>query len=126
MVVFITGAASGLGEASLRLLLSQGCKVAATDRDLEKLRSMGLSGENLLLIQCDVAVESDVCKAVDVTVSKWGTIHVALTSAGVPWPMMTLTSKTSIDMKLFKKIMDVNVMGSMYVAKYASVVMAKN
>ena len=42
MVVFITGAASGLGEASLRLLLDSGCKVAATDRDLEKLQSLGL------------------------------------------------------------------------------------
>lgn len=124
LVIFITGGASGLGEETVRQLHSAGCKVAAADRDLEKLQAMGLEG--VLLIKCDVSKEEDVKAAIDETVAKFGTIHVAVTSAGVPWPMMTLTSKTSLDVKLFKKIMDVNVMGSIYVAKYASIVMAKN
>ena len=50
----------------------------------------------------------------------------ALASAGIATPMMTLTSKSSLNIKAFKKIMDINVMGSVYVAKYASVIMSKN
>ena len=40
--------------------------------------------------------------------------------------MITLTKKNSLDVNKFKKIMDINLMGSMYVAKYASIVMSKN
>ena len=73
-----------------------------------------------------MTIESEVKSAIDQTVAKWGTIHAVLTAAGVNWPMITLTKKNSLDMNRFKKIMDINLMGSMYVAKYASVVMSKN
>jgi len=39
---------------------------------------------------------------------------------------MTLTSKTDLDTERFKKVMEINVYGSIYVAKYAAVLMAKN
>ena len=78
------------------------------------------------MIKCDVTIESDVKSAMDQTIAKWGTVHAVLTAAGVNWPMITLTKKSSIDMERFKKIMDINLMGSMYVAKYASIAMSKN
>ena len=40
--------------------------------------------------------------------------------------MQTLTSKTSLDTKKFETVIGINVFGSMYVAKYAAVAMAKN
>jgi NAD(P)-dependent dehydrogenase (short-subunit alcohol dehydrogenase family) len=40
-------------------------------------------------------------------------------------PMLTLTSKTSLDTAKFKKILDINVMGSVYVSKYCAIEMAK-
>ena len=56
----------------------------------------------------------------------WGTIHAALACAGVAWPGLTLTSKSLLDTERFKQVIEINVYGSIYVAKYASAVMAKN
>ena len=50
----------------------------------------------------------------------------ALACAGVAWTCITMSSKGPMDTEKFKKIVDINVYGSMYVAKYASVIMAKN
>ena len=64
--------------------------------------------------------------AITATVKKFGALHVALTCAGVAWPMQTLTSKTTLDSKKFETVISINVFGSMYVAKYAAVAMSKN
>ena len=57
----------------------------------------------------------------------FGTIHVALTSAGIATVVQTLSKKLEpMNTATFDKVMQVNLMGSVYVAKYASVVMAKN
>jgi NAD(P)-dependent dehydrogenase (short-subunit alcohol dehydrogenase family) len=39
---------------------------------------------------------------------------------------MTLTSKGSLDMSIFEKVVKINLIGSAYVAKYAAVAMSKN
>ena len=62
----------------------------------------------------------------EATVARWGTIHACLTSAGVNWPVITMTPKAPMDTQKFKKVIDINLMGSVNVAKYCSVVFAKN
>jgi NAD(P)-dependent dehydrogenase (short-subunit alcohol dehydrogenase family) len=44
----------------------------------------------------------------------------------VVWPTVLLTSKKSLDIKVFKNVIDINIYGTIYVAKYASFIMAKN
>ena len=128
LVIFVTGGASGLGEETVRMLHARGCKLSIADMNEDKMNSLRneLGPERLICFKCDVSVEEDVKNAIKGTVDKFGAIHVALASAGVSWPNMTLTSKSSLDMKLFKKIFDINVFGSMYVAKYAAEFMSKN
>merc|ERR1712086_1106318 len=60
------------------------------------------------------------------TVAKFGALHVALASAGIMGSEIWLTSKSSINIKKFRKVVDINLMGGVYMAKYASVEMAKN
>ena len=48
-----------------------------------------------------------------------------VTCAGILMPMLTYSSKTTLNTDKFKKILDVNVVGSIYVAKYVSIQMAK-
>ena len=50
----------------------------------------------------------------------------ALACAGISLVSPTLTSKGSLDINSFKKVTEINVYGSVYVAKYASIVMSKN
>ena len=73
-----------------------------------------------------MSVEEDVKAAVDATVARFGRLDVALSSAGVILPSQTLTSKDSLDMARFRKTMDINVFGSVMLAKYSAVAMAKN
>ena len=74
-----------------------------------------------LMIKTDVRKEDSVKEAVASCVAHFGAVHVAIASAGVAPLGMTLTSKTSLDMNVFNFTIDVNLMGSVYLAKYAAV-----
>ena len=89
-------------------------------------KELGNDSTRLLFITVDVTREEDVKRAIDQTVEKFGTIHVALPFAGRTALTPTLTSRGSVNMKVFEKVMQINTMGSVYVAKYAAVQMSKN
>lgn len=82
--------------------------------------------ERIVCIKCNVTKAEDVKDAIDETVKAFGTIHAVLACAGVATVVPTLTSRGSLDVNLFKLTMDINVIGSVHVAKYASVIMSKN
>ena len=127
LVFFITGGASGLGEETVRRLHLEGCIVAIADMNVERLELIKSELKvRIFTVKCDVTVEEDVKNAIDCTVREFGTVHVALACAGVAWPMLTYSSKSSLDTNKFKKVVDINLYGSVYVAKYAAIVMAKN
>ena len=75
---------------------------------------------------CNVTKEEDVKNAIYGTAKEWGTVHVALACAGVAWPLLTYSPKKELDIETFRKVVDINLWGTIYVAKYASVLMAKN
>ena len=126
-VFFITGGASGLGEATVRDIHAMGAKVAIADMNLERLDLLRNElKERVITFKCDVTKEEDVKSAIEATVQAFGTIHAVLACAGIATVSPTLSSKGSLDMKLFKTAMEINVYGSMYVAKHAAVAMSKN
>ena len=71
--------------------------------------------------------EADVKEAIDKTVQKFGALHVAIACAGVGWAELTITKRQkSFDAATFWKVMKVNLFGSVNMAKYAAVAMARN
>ena len=127
IVFFITGGASGLGEATVRRLHAAGARVSIADMNEDRMNLLKNElGERILTFKCDVSNEEDVKRAMYGTAEVWGTIHAALASAGVSWPMLTHSSKGLMDIAKFKKCMDINFYGSLYVAKYGSAIMSKN
>lgn len=58
--------------------------------------------DKIAVVKCDVTIESEISNAVNFTLQKFGVLHVAIASAGIAPLGMTLTSKTSLDMKLFE------------------------
>ena len=133
-IIFITGGASGLGLATAQRFHQAGCKVAIADIDEKGMESVKTDfskastdgADRILTFKCDVTVEDDVRAAMEATAKAWGGIHVALASAGIDIANQTLTSKGMFNIKNFKKVMDINVYGSVYVAKYASMIMSRN
>ena len=127
IVVFVTGGASGLGESTVRYLHAKGASICVADMNVEAMQKLHASlQERILCVPCNVTKEEEVKNAIDKTVQTFGAIHVALACAGVNWTTQTLTSKGSLNVKTFQNVIDINVMGSIYVARFAAVAMAKN
>lgn len=86
-VVFITGAASGIGHAIGLEFLEKGAKVVFTDVNEEKLNEVtkGLQdeGKDCIGIKVDVTKEEDIKNAFDKTIEKYGRLDVLLNNAGL-------------------------------------------
>lgn len=83
-VAVITGGASGLGEATARLLVAEGGRVVIADYGEERGRAVAESlGESAVFAQCDVTDEAQVAAAFDLGVSTFGRMDGAFANAGI-------------------------------------------
>ncbi|MDX6609396.1 MAG: hypothetical protein QOF85_1321 [Solirubrobacterales bacterium] len=85
-VALVTGASSGIGEATARALAGQGAKVAVAARRLERLERLaseiGGEGHTALAIQSDIADKAQAIAAVDRTVDELGRLDILVNNAG--------------------------------------------
>jgi NADP-dependent 3-hydroxy acid dehydrogenase YdfG len=85
--VVITGASSGLGEATARLLSAQGATVVLGARRIERLQKLAdeltANGGKALAVETDVTHYEQVKRLVDAAVRKFGRVNVMLNNAGL-------------------------------------------
>ena len=121
-VALITGGASGIGLATAERLLASGWKVAIVDRDekaLEAQRKQHEGSAHVFLAPLDVTDESAAQAIIGQVCEKLGGLDGVVNSAGIAADIPALD--TPVD--LFRKILDVNVVGSFIVARAAAQVM---
>lgn len=85
-VFFVTGAASGIGASATDILAAAGAKVAACDRDRERLENMRRGNGNagsVLPVYADIAQQSEIQEAVNACYRKFGRIDGVLHFAAV-------------------------------------------
>lgn len=86
-VVFITGAASGLGYKIGVEFVKNGAKVVFSDINEDKLTEEVLKlvaqGFDCLAIPCDVTKEEEIIRAIDTTVAHYGRLDVLINNAGM-------------------------------------------
>ncbi len=86
-VVFVTGAASGIGYQIGEAFLNEGARVVFTDINDEKIQEVTKSlrdkGFNCLGIKVDVTSEEDIKNAINQTVEKYGRLDILLNNAGL-------------------------------------------
>ncbi|KAG1338423.1 Zerumbone synthase [Cocos nucifera] len=123
-VAVVTGGASGIGESTSRLFRKHGAKICVIDiqDDLGHRLCKSLGGEpNACFFHCNVAVEDDVRRTIDLIVDKYGTIDIMVNNAGMIDKMVRDIRKINLD--AFKKVFDVNVHGVFLGMKHAARVM---
>jgi NADP-dependent 3-hydroxy acid dehydrogenase YdfG len=113
-IIVITGASSGLGEATARYLSQQGATVVLGARRFERIKSLAgeinKSGGKALAIATDVIRVEQVKALVDNAVKTFGRIDVMINNAGL-MPQSTL-DRYRIDE--WDRMIDVNIKGVLY------------
>ena len=84
-VVFLTGAASGIGYEMGKAFAKEGAKVVITDRRrtckaAEQLQNEGFQAIGL---KCDVTSEEEITAAISQTVDHFGSLHILINNAGM-------------------------------------------
>ncbi len=113
-VALITGASSGIGEATALALAAQGAKVALAARRVERLEALMQriteSGGEALPLACDVADANQIRLAVQAVQDQWGRLDVLVNSAGIA----VLGPILGADTNEWQRVVSVNVLGLMY------------
>jgi NADP-dependent 3-hydroxy acid dehydrogenase YdfG len=113
-VIVITGASSGLGEASARLLSVQGATVVLGARRQDRIQALAgeltAKGGKALAVTTDVTRRDQVQKLVDAAVREYGRIDVMINNAGLM--PQALLERLQIDE--WDRMIDVNLKGVLY------------
>ncbi len=125
-VVIVTGASSGIGEATAREFGHEGAKVVLAARRVDKLQSLAQEieamGSEAFVVQADLSKLEDIQKLVAQTVEKFGRIDVLVNNAGFG----RLDWLENLDpIKDIQAQIDVNVMGVIQTTRQVLPVMIK-
>ena len=127
-VIIITGAAKGIGLAAAQELASKGANLTLVDynqKSLENAReeiSKQFPDVKIIIVIADVSNEDAVKNYVDETVKVFGHIDGLYNNAGIEGKQAGMTE---YDVNIFKKVIDINLMGVYYGMRYVIPVMKK-
>src|SRR5437660_4142014 len=113
-VVVITGASSGLGEATARLLSAEGATVVLGARRVDRLQSLAdeltKRGGKALIVATDVTDRAQVKRLVDAAVETYGRIDVMINNAG----LMQQSPLDHHKVDEWDNMIDINIKGVLY------------
>jgi NAD(P)-dependent dehydrogenase (short-subunit alcohol dehydrogenase family) len=126
-VAFITGGASGLGEATLRQVVAGGARAVFLDLNDDRGQAVANDlGEAVRYVRADVSKEDEVQAAINSAVDAFGTIHIVVNCAGIGGPKRVLGKEGPMPLEHFSRIITVNLIGSFNVIRLAGAVIAQN
>jgi NAD(P)-dependent dehydrogenase (short-subunit alcohol dehydrogenase family) len=123
----VTGGASGLGEAVAEAVSAAGGQVVLLDVNAAAgTATADRLGERVRYLECDVTSEAAVDGTVAAAVHAMGGIDVAVNCAGVGWPKRMLGRDGTMPGDFFRKVVEINLVGTLLVCKSAAAAMQKN
>ncbi|MBX9588025.1 MAG: SDR family NAD(P)-dependent oxidoreductase [Hyphomonadaceae bacterium] len=126
-VAIVTGAASGLGAATCRLLAEAGAKVVGVDIDVTKLKCLEQEvGKAAITRVANVADEDAVRAVIEAAVDTFGALHIAVNCAGVVDAAKTVSKGQPFPRATWDKVIGINLTGTFNVIRLAALAMMKN
>jgi len=128
-VIIVTGAAMGLGLAAAEVLASKGADLSLVDYNDEALHKTKeelqkkFPETKFVTVAADVSVEEHVKKYVDETVKAFGKVDGLYNNAGIEGKQAPMID---YDIDIFKKVIDINLLGVYYGMKYVIPELQKN
>ena len=126
-IALVTGSSRGIGKATIIELASKGCNVIINyvngEKEAEELKKYVNNKFNIdvMVIKADVSNEEEVKEMIDKIITKFNKIDILVNNAGIA--IDNGFHEKTIDE--FKKVLDVNLIGTYLVSKYVSVQMLK-
>ena len=118
-VALVTGASSGIGEATAEILAQHGAAVALVARRIDRLDDLAAKlksdGASVLPIQADVANRDEAYDAVDRVAAEFGRLDTVINNAGV----MLLGPIENAPVEEWERMVNVNLLGLLYCSKAA-------
>jgi NAD(P)-dependent dehydrogenase (short-subunit alcohol dehydrogenase family) len=122
----VTGGASGLGLAVVEDVIAAGGRATLLDvNETAGLEAVQRLGERSAFQKVDVTSESAVDAAVQSAVTSMGGLNLAVNCAGVGWPKRLVGKEGPMPGEFFRKVVEINLVGTLLVCKAAAAAMQK-
>jgi NAD(P)-dependent dehydrogenase (short-subunit alcohol dehydrogenase family) len=106
-VAVLTGAGSGIGQATAHALASRGANVVVTDLDEERANTVAADiGDAAVAVRCDVTNVDDLAAARDVALDRFGRVDLVMNNVGV----LAVGPVEDIPLEGWERVVDINLM----------------
>jgi len=123
----ITGGASGLGAGTARRLAAAGANVLVADLNAAAGEALAKSlGHQAEFISTDVTSEPSAQAAIDAAIQRFGALHGLVNCAGILGAARIVSREGPHDLSLFRKVIEVNLIGTFNMLRLAAAAMSKN
>ena len=125
--VLVTGGASGLGGATVDMVVGAGGRAVVIDLNEPAGRAREAAhGGRVRFVRGDVTAEADMQRAIETAVSELGGLHGLVSAAGVPAAERVLPRDGVQPLSHFERVIQVNLVGTFNAIRLAAAAMAAN
>ena len=125
--ILVTGGASGLGEATVRTLVSHGGNAVIVDQNVERGERLAKElGEQAIFCRADVTSEAEVAHILDEAIAKYGAVHGVVNCAGIAIAEKVVKKDGLHDLERFARVLAVNLTGTFNMIRMTAERMKEN
>jgi NAD(P)-dependent dehydrogenase (short-subunit alcohol dehydrogenase family) len=125
--VLVTGGASGLGGATVDMVVAAGGRAVIVDvKEQAAAERAARHGNQARFVRADVTSEADVQRAVETAVAELGGLHGVVNAAGIAVAERVLPKEGVQPLASFARVIQVNLIGTFNVIRLAAAAMAAN
>jgi len=125
--VIVTGGASGLGLATVEMVVGAGGHAVIVDVNEEAGAAAAVRlGDAVRFVRTDVTSDVEMHRAVDLAVLEYGAVHGLICAAGIAAAERVLPKEGILPLERFTRIINVNLVGTFNAMRLAAAAMASN